>query len=102
MRVQSVVMGGGSEWGVAEATADSYVCVACCVQAHGLAVSGSYAYVGSKSDFLAIVGPPTPGITFTLIGSLIDSTVMNYVRRCPHARQQPLYRAPCALHAAWR
>ena len=75
--------------------------VACCVQARGVAVSGSYAYVvGYHSDSLAIVDVSNKAAP-SLAGSLIDSTVMNGVRRCTHARQRPLYRAPCALHTAW-
>ena len=88
---------------VTEAIVDSCVCVgvACCVQAGAVAVSGSYAYViGMNSDSLAIVDVSNNAAP-SLAGSLIDSTVMNGVRRCTHARQRPLYRAPCALHTAW-
>jgi len=90
-------VGGGKQWGAAEAAADSFVCAgaACCVQAYGVAVSGSYAYVvGANSDSLAIVDVSNKAApTATLIGSLIDSTIMDGVRRCKHARQRPLYRA---------
>ena len=68
----------------------------CCVQAAGVAVSGSYAYVvGYASDSLAIVDVSNTAAP-TLTGSLIDSTVMDAVRCCPHARQRPLQRAPSA------
>ena len=65
----------------------------CCVQAHGVAVSGSYAYVvGATSDSLAIVDVSNKAAP-TLTGSLIDSTVMDGVRCSTHARQRPLYSA---------
>ena len=64
-------------------------------------MSGSYAYVvGYNSHSLAIVDVSNKAAP-SLAGSLIDSTVMDGVRRCTHARQRPLYRAPCALHTAW-
>ena len=72
------------------------------MQARGVAVSGSYAYVvGDHADSLAIVDVSNKAAP-TLTGSLKDSTVMDWVRRCPHVRQRPMFRAPCALHAAWR
>ena len=77
---------------VTEAIVDSCVCVgaACCVQAKGVAVSGSYAYVvGYNSHSLAIVDVSNKAAP-SLAGSLIDSTVMNAVRRCPHTTQRPL------------
>ena len=73
-------MGGGKQWGAA---ADSFVCAgaACCVQAYGVAVGGSYAYVvGANSDFLAIVDVSNKAAP-TLIGSLIDSTIMKVALR---------------------
>ena len=83
---------------VTEAIVDSCVCVgaACCVQAKGVAVSGSYAYVvGYNSHSLAIVDVSNKAAP-SLAGSLIDSTVMNGVRRCTHATQRPLFRSPPA------
>ena len=70
--------------------------VACFVQATAVAVSGSYAYVvGRTSDSLAIVDVSNNAAP-SLAGSLIDSTVMDRVRRCTYATQRLLYRAPPA------
>ena len=63
-------------------------------------MSGSYAYVvGYASDSLAIVDVSNKAAP-TLTGSLIDSTVMDGVRCCTHARQRPLYSAP-PVHCTW-
>ena len=60
-------------------------------------MSGSYAYVVSDgSDSLAIVDVSNKAAP-TLIGSLIDSTVMNGVRCSAHATQRPPCLAICAL-----
>ena len=90
--------------GVADAAPDLCLCAvaAACVQAIGVAVSGSYAYVcGHNSDSLAIVDVSNKAAP-TLTGSLIDSTVMNMVRCSAHVTQRPLFLAPCMLLAARR
>ena len=71
----------------------------CLLQAFGVAVSGTYAYVvGVNSDSLAVVDVSTPSSP-TLAGSLIDSTNMDGVSCFAHHVVVAVACLPCILRA---
>ena len=104
VRVASAVIGG--QWMRAwQRRLPTCACCAAlgCAQAYDVTVNGSYAYVvGTRSDSLAIVDVSNKAAP-ALAGSLVDSTVMDYVRRFALTRASGCRcLAPCTLHTALR